>query len=52
MLAILATIGILIAVSLGILALYEIVLALNDYAGVPAWVKWLYNWMLDLYGMG
>lgn len=52
MLAILASIGTLIVVSLGILALYEIALALNHYAGVPAWIEWLYNWMLDLYGMG
>lgn len=52
MLVILATIGTFIAMNLGILALHEIALALNHYAGVPAWVEWLYNWMLSLYGMG
>lgn len=52
MLAILATIGIFIAVNLGIVVLREIALALNHYAGVPAWIEWLYHWMLDLYGMG
>lgn len=52
MLAILASIGTLIAVNLGILALYEIAFMLNHGAGVPAWIEWLYHWMLDLYGMG
>ena len=52
MLAILATIGFFIALTLGIITLHEIALALNHYAGVPAWIEVLYNWMLALYGMG
>ncbi|MBR2862978.1 MAG: hypothetical protein IKB97_05415 [Bacteroidaceae bacterium] len=51
MLAILATIGFLIAMTLGIIILHEIALALNHYASVPTWVEALYNWMLALYGM-
>lgn len=52
MLAILATIGFFIAVNLGILALYEVAFMLSHGAGVPAWIEWLYHWMLGLYGMG
>lgn len=52
MLAILATIGFFIALTLGIITLHEIALALNHYAGVPTWIEALYNWMLALYGMG
>ena len=52
MLAILATIVFLAVLTLAIIILHEIALALNHYAGVPAWVEWLYNWMLSLYGMG
>lgn len=52
MLAILASIGTLIVVSLGIIILYEVAFMLNHCAGVPAWIEWLYHWMLDLYGMG
>lgn len=52
MLAILATIGFFIALTLGIITLHEVALALNHYAGVPTWIEALYNWMLTLYGMG
>lgn len=52
MLAILATIGLLIALTLGIIILREIALALNHYVSAPTWVEALYNWMLELYGMG
>lgn len=49
MMAILATIGAIAAVNLGIIVLREIAIAMNVS---PAWIETLYNWMLSLYGLG
>ena len=49
MMAILATIGAIAAMNLGIVALHEIAMTINVS---PAWIESLYNWMLSLYGLG
>lgn len=49
MMAILATVGAIVAMNLGIIVLREIAIAMNVS---PAWIETLYNWMLSLYGLG
>lgn len=49
MMAILATVGAIAAMNLGIIILREIAIAMNVS---PAWIETLYNWMLSLYGLG
>ena len=49
MIAILASIGAVLAYSVAVLILHEVALALNNYAGVPAWIEWLYDNMVSLY---
>ena len=49
MMAILATVGAIAAMNLGIIVLREIAIAMNVS---PAWIEALYNWMLSLYGLG
>ena len=49
MMAILATIGAIAAMNLGIVALHEIAMTINVS---PAWIESLYSWMLSLYGLG
>lgn len=49
MMVILATVGAIAAMNLGIVALHEIAMTINVS---PAWIESLYNWMLSLYGLG
>lgn len=49
MMVILATIGAIAAMNLGIVALHKIAMTINVS---PAWIESLYNWMLSLYGLG